>query len=88
MAADLSSNQRRIVDRYYENLDSIKLMKLQETVTELYLAESDAKRKQLWGRADKAMRVLAIPNNIRERIIKKQDAEVLANHLRSWLSKK
>lgn len=45
---DLSRQQQSIVKRYYQNLDSIVATRLQEAVTELYLAESDSKRARLW----------------------------------------
>lgn len=45
---DLSRHQSKIVKRYYQNLDTIVATRLQEAVTELYLAESDKKRAALW----------------------------------------
>ena len=45
---DLSRHQSSIVKRYYKNLDAIVANRLQEAVTELYLAESDKKRANLW----------------------------------------
>ena len=45
---DLSRHQSSIVKRYYKNLDTIVANRLQEAVTELYLAESDKKRATLW----------------------------------------
>lgn len=45
---DLSRHQSSIVKRYYKNLDAIVANRLQEAVTELYLAESDKKRASLW----------------------------------------
>lgn len=45
---DLSRRQSSIVKRYYDNLDGIVATRLQEAVTDLYLAESDSKRARLW----------------------------------------
>ena len=45
---DLSRHQQSIVKRYYKNLDTIVANRLQEAVTELYLAESDKKRASMW----------------------------------------
>lgn len=45
---DLSRRQSSIVKRYYDNLDTIVANRLQEAVTELYLAETDKKRASLW----------------------------------------
>lgn len=47
---DLSRRQSSIVKRYYDNLDAIVANRLQEAVTDLYLAESDKKRAGLWKR--------------------------------------
>lgn len=45
---DLSRRQSSIVKRYYDNIETIVANRLQEAVTDLYLAESDAKRAKLW----------------------------------------
>lgn len=50
-----SRYQSRVIKRYYENLDAIMLRKLQELVTELYLADTDARKNQLWERVRKAI---------------------------------
>ncbi len=52
---ELSSYQRKIVDRYYSNLDTISLTKLQEAVSELYLAETDKKKEKLWKTVEIAL---------------------------------
>ncbi|MEO0474880.1 MAG: hypothetical protein AAF085_02760 [Planctomycetota bacterium] len=44
----MSRHQSSIVNRYYKNLDTIVSNRLQEAVSELYLAESDKKRATLW----------------------------------------
>lgn len=51
---DLTSAQRRIVDRYYANLDTITITKLQEAVSELYLAEGKA-ADRIWKRVETAL---------------------------------
>lgn len=52
----LSRHQKGIVKRYYEHKDTIALGKLQEIVSELYLAESEAKRRKLWASAALALK--------------------------------
>lgn len=52
---ELSATQRKIVDRYYSNLDTISLTKLQEAVSELYLAETDKKKEKLWKTVETAL---------------------------------
>ena len=64
------------------------LGKLGELVTELYLADSQAKKDRLWQRAHKAMVKLKVPPVIIEHIMEKHDVEVLAKNLQDWLAHK
>lgn len=82
-----SQYQKNAISQYYNNLDTIMLQKLSELVTELYLAETPAKKDRLWQRAHKAMKNLKIPPKIIEHIIAKKDAEILAKNLKDWLAK-
>ena len=60
------------------------LQKLGELVTELYLAETQAKKDRLWDRAHKAMVKLKIKPAIIDHIMRKQNVEVLAKNLQDW----
>jgi hypothetical protein len=82
-----SKYQNEVIGRYYENLDTIMLGKLGELVTELYLAETPAKKQRLWQRAHKAMIKLKVPPAIMAHIMEKQDVEILAKNLKNWLTK-
>jgi hypothetical protein len=64
------------------------LGKLSELVTELYLADTQAKQNRLWQRANKAMVKLKVPPAIIEHIMEKKDVEVLAKNLQDWLAHK
>jgi len=83
--ADLSNYQRKVVDRYYNNRDAIMLTKLQELVTEIFLAETDKKRETLWQRVEKAMTQLKVPAPIMQHIMEKRDAQILASNVQDWL---
>jgi hypothetical protein len=85
---EYSQYQKTVISDYYNNLDTIMLQKLGELVTELYLADTDAKKDRLWQRVHKAMVKLKIPPVIIDHIIQKQDAEILAKNLQEWLSHK
>lgn len=85
---NLSKYQKDVISSYYSNLDSIMLNKVSELVTELYLADTDAKRKKLWQRVQKAMAQLKIPAAIAEHIMQKQDVEILAKNLKEWHARK
>jgi len=85
---EYSQYQRSVISGYYDNLDTIMLGKLGELVTELYLADSKAKKDRLWQRAHKAMVKLKIPPAIIEHIMQKKDVEILAKNLQDWQGKK
>ena len=82
---DYSKYQQDVISRYYENLDVIMLGKLQELVTELYLADSRNKQDRLWDRAHKAMVKLKIKPAIVEHIMKIRSTTVLARNVADWL---
>ncbi len=85
---DYSKYQKDVISGYYNNLDTIMLGKLSELVTELYLADTQAKQNRLWQRANKAMIKLKVPPAIIDHIMEKKDVEVLAKNLQDWLAKK
>ncbi|MGA1980706.1 MAG: hypothetical protein ABSG99_09150 [Sedimentisphaerales bacterium] len=82
---EYSAYQRDVISRYYENLDAITLTRLQELVSQLYLAESKAKQTQLWERVHKAMLKLKVKPAIIEHIMNKKDVVILAKNLEDWL---
>ena len=82
---EYSSYQRDVISRYYDRLDAITLGRLQELVSELYLADSEQKRTRLWERAQKAMVKLKVKPAIIEHIMDKKDVTVLAKNIEDWL---
>lgn len=82
-----SKHQQKIILNYYKNLDTVKLQRLSELVTELYLCETHKKSQQLWAQVVKAMDKLGIPKPIADNIVAKQDVEILAKNLNDWLKK-
>ncbi len=85
---DYSQYQKAVISGYYNNLDTIMLGKLGELVTELYLADTQAKQNRLWQRAKKAMVKLKVPPAIIDHIMEKKDVEILAKNLQDWLANK
>ncbi len=83
-----SAYQKEVISRYYDNLDTIMLQKLGELVTELYLADTPAKKERLWQRANKAMVKLKVPPAIIDHIMQKRNVEILAKNLKDWLANK
>ena len=82
-----SSYQQGVIKGYYDNLPQQTLGKLAELVTELYLAKSEKKLDQLWGRVEKAMAKIKVPKKIAGHILSKRKPEILAAHLEDWLKK-
>ncbi len=82
---DYSDYQQNIISKYYSHLDSLMLQKLQALVSELYLADTDAKKDRLWERVHKAMVNLKIPSPIMEHIMSTKDVQILAKNLQDWL---
>ena len=82
---DYTEYQKDVISGYYKNLDTIMLDKLGELVTELYLADTKAKKNRLWERAHKAMIKLKVPPAIINHIIQQEDVEILAKNLQDWL---
>ncbi|MEL6328296.1 MAG: hypothetical protein AAFR38_01430 [Planctomycetota bacterium] len=80
----LTRHQRGIVKRYYANHGTIKLQKLQELVSELYLA-SGKKADQLWKRAETHLASVKcdppIPDTLVRKVIDARDTEGLARLL-------
>jgi len=82
---EYTAYQQNLLKRYYENLDVLMLQKLQELVTEIYLANSETRRNRLWERVEKAMTKLQVPSSIASHIIQQRSVEILASNLQDWL---
>jgi len=75
---DLSRHQSSIVKRYYKNIDTIVATRLQEAVTELYLAESDKKRAALWKKVQAQLGKTPADPGVVHQIVEDGDVERLA----------
>jgi hypothetical protein len=84
---EYTSYQKKAISNYYRNLDQIALQRLQELVTELYLADTDKKRDRLWEQVEKAMKKLEVQPVIAEHILKIREVQILAKNLQDWLKK-
>jgi hypothetical protein len=82
---EYSNYQKKVIERYYDNLDTIMLQKLQELVTELFLAKDGPKEDKLWDRAALAMKKLKVKPAIQDHIMKKRSVEVLASNVEDWI---
>jgi hypothetical protein len=75
--ADLTPHQQKIVKRYYDNLGGLKLQRLKELVSDLYLAEGK-KRQRVWEQIAAAMEKLGIPATRIDHLRRQDNAAVLA----------
>ncbi|HOQ03689.1 MAG TPA: hypothetical protein PKY88_00550 [Anaerohalosphaeraceae bacterium] len=82
---EYTPHQQNIISNYYQHLDTILLGRIQELVSQIYLAQTEGKRQSLWKRVEKALVKLKIPDPIRQHILQKKDAELLAKNLEEWL---
>jgi hypothetical protein len=80
-----SKYQQQVIRDYYNNQDTNALTRLQELVTELYLADTAAKKKRLWQQVEKALDKLKVKPPIKARILETQDVKILAQNLNEWL---
>ncbi|MEM1099657.1 MAG: hypothetical protein AAGH92_12825, partial [Planctomycetota bacterium] len=76
--ADFTPGQKRIVDRYYANHDTIQSNKLAELVSELWLADDPKSATQLWGRAQVALMRLGVDATRVASVVDARDIEALA----------
>jgi len=84
--AEYSKHQKKIINNYYDHRDTIMFAKLQEIVTDLYLATAEGTKKRLWQQAAAAMKNLKIKPALIEHIVAQNKAEILAENIRTWLA--
>jgi hypothetical protein len=79
--ADHTPYQRKIIERYYKNLDAILFQRLSELATELYLAEGK-KRERLWAQVGESLRKLEFPERRVAHLLEVRDVTVLVEILK------
>jgi hypothetical protein len=85
---DFTPYQKKIINRYYDHRDQIMLTRLQEIVTDLYLADTETKQNRLWKRAEAALKALKMPPSQISHLLAQRKPETLAHHLRQMLEAK
>ncbi len=76
---EFSSYQRKVINRYYDNLDTIVVTRLGEIVTDMALAGGDEKKlARLWKRAEQALERVKGESKEVSQIIDQRDVEALA----------
>jgi hypothetical protein len=79
--ADHTPYQRKIIKRYYQNLDAITFQRLSELATDLYLAEGK-KRDRLWIRVEESLRKMEFPDARIALLLQKRDPALLVGILK------
>ncbi len=81
-----SSYQQRAIRNYYENQGNILLQRLGDLVTDLYLAEGQA-RVRLWKRVADTLEKLKIPKARVERLVAGDNPARVVDLLKELLEK-
>lgn len=76
---EFSHSQRKIINRYYDNHDTILATRLGEIVTDIALAQGDPKKlDRLWKRAEQALSKTKLKPESWKKIIESRDPKQLA----------
>lgn len=79
MAREYSKHQQKLIRDFYRNREAIDTQRLQEIVTEIYLAGDGKKAGRLWKRAaDILGRAPGADKAAIERLVAERDVETLA----------
>ncbi len=81
-----SAYQDRVIRNYYRNRDEIMLQRLGELVTDLYLAEGNA-RVKLWKRVAEALTKLEVPKDQVQHLVQSDNPALVANVLKKLLER-
>lgn len=75
--AERSKYQKNIIRNYYENRDAIALQRVQELVTELYLAEGK-QRKKHWDSLERHLPKLGVKQQTIDHLVAQDDPQLVA----------
>ena len=86
MAQEYSKHQQKIIRNYYQNREAISLQRLQELVTELYLAEGKKREKQ-WEYIVTTLKKLGLSQKRIDHLRAQDDPQMLAKVVEEMLAK-
>ena len=84
--AQYSKYQQKVIKNYYDNREAISLQKLQEFVTELYLAEGK-KRKTYWDRIVGHLQKLKVDQKTIDHLVAEDKPELVAAMVKKLMDK-
>ncbi len=79
-----SKHQQRIIKNYYQNREAIALQRVQELVTELYLAEGK-KREKHWKNLTGHLQKLGVKQAHIDHLVQQDNPELVANLLQNLM---
>lgn len=86
MAQKRTRYQEKIITNYYRNRGAISLQKLQEQVTELYLAEGK-KRQRYWKTIASHLEKLGIPQERIDYFVRQDNPTLVAHEVERLMNK-
>ncbi|MCA9263456.1 MAG: hypothetical protein KDA60_06385 [Planctomycetales bacterium] len=81
-----TSKQQSIIRNFYKNREAISLQKLQEAVTELYLAEGK-KREQHWKRIVGHLETLGLTPQRIDHLVQQDNPALIAKVIEELMAK-
>ncbi len=79
-----SKYQEKAIKNFYENRETISLQRLQEMVTDLYLAEGK-KRQTVWKRLEGHLKTLGVKQPEIDHLVEQDNPELVANVVKRFL---
>lgn len=86
--AELTKYQQKVVKNYYDNRETIALQRVQELVTDLYLAEEKKKRDKVWDSLELHLGKLGVKEDTLAHLRKQNKPELVADLIQRILNKK
>ena len=84
--AERSKYQQKVIKNYYDNREAIALQRVQELVTELYLAEGK-KRARLWDSLPAHLEKLGVKPAEIENVVAQENPELVAKLVERLMGK-
>lgn len=85
--AEFSKHQQKVIRNYYDNREGIALQRVQELVTELYLA-TGKKRQKHWESVALHLGKLGVKPDVIEHLRSQDNPELVATLVKKLIEKK
>lgn len=85
--AEFTKFQQKVIRSYYDNREGIALQRVQELVTELYLAEGKKKRDKHWDSLALHLGKLGIKPDVIEHLRSQDKPELVATLVKKLMEK-